>query len=580
MIQPSPSARIEMLPGRPAAVSQARNDQPQAAGKGFAELLASLNKAQVDPRSGREKRAENDGRSGGREDVSAGRRASSRKSEELKKEGRLPARERPEPAKASEDPEAGPGAATAAGPRRGGEKGEPRLGRGRQPAGDASEASLAVEPRAGEREVSSAPQTSGPGGPMGLDELLATGDQARLEPREVEAEAGNERSARAGEDGELPAREMEAAASTGGMEFLSLNGWDAAMPGGSPLRNSWAQGAGVPEVWLEGSPSSAAGAGWSLSSLAEWNGGGPGALVYSSADSSNVEDSWLPGSLQAPPGDSNSPEGGSGQELAWKDTFDLSRDSGDAGSFSNQETLAGLLEKKGRSPAGSKTGGAGLLSSSSAPAASEAMEPPVLQPEIPEALPRRDPKGGYAGSRGAGEAVVLESPAPPRPASSGAPAPAKAPADEVTLDPGRDSFEQQVSQLILSRIRQGESQMRILLRPPHLGQLHVHLTLRGSALDLAFKVESKPVRELLQSRHQELQRALSAGGVEMEKFHVQLIGSDDSRQRGGSLAGEGGGSSGRAGRPDQDVPPAAPAPPSVEEAEGGESLVHRIDKVI
>jgi hypothetical protein len=60
------------------------------------------------------------------------------------------------------------------------------------------------------------------------------------------------------------------------------------------------------------------------------------------------------------------------------------------------------------------------------------------------------------------------------------------------------------------------------------------MTLRGSALELFVRVESKTAQDLLQSRSADLQQALSDEGIEVDRFHVRLFERD-----GGASAGNG-----------------------------------------
>lgn len=122
----------------------------------------------------------------------------------------------------------------------------------------------------------------------------------------------------------------------------------------------------------------------------------------------------------------------------------------------------------------------------------------------------------------------------------------------------------QVARALTTGLRRGEDQIKLRLRPPELGELHIDFSLRGDDLKLVLVAESKAARDALQAGMPELRGSLAEQGVKLGEFSVFV------RQDGpgyGSLGREQG------GQPQQ-AQPAAATEPSATPKQAGQEARH------
>jgi len=81
---------------------------------------------------------------------------------------------------------------------------------------------------------------------------------------------------------------------------------------------------------------------------------------------------------------------------------------------------------------------------------------------------------------------------------------------------------QQVSRQLAHAIRNNESQVRIQLRPPHLGTLQVDLEVQNNVLRLGMATDNQLTREILISHVNELKDALTEQGIRIDDVDIQI----------------------------------------------------------
>jgi flagellar hook-length control protein FliK len=68
----------------------------------------------------------------------------------------------------------------------------------------------------------------------------------------------------------------------------------------------------------------------------------------------------------------------------------------------------------------------------------------------------------------------------------------------------------------------GHARMRIVLQPPHLGRMKVHLVVKDHVLHGTIQADQAATRELMLSHMQSLKEALEQQGVQVGDFHVDV----------------------------------------------------------
>ncbi len=81
---------------------------------------------------------------------------------------------------------------------------------------------------------------------------------------------------------------------------------------------------------------------------------------------------------------------------------------------------------------------------------------------------------------------------------------------------------QQVSKSLVRAINQGESTLRIQLKPPELGRLMIIINNSGNNIKVNIVTENHAAREMLASNVNELRATLSNSGVNLERFDVDM----------------------------------------------------------
>ena len=92
----------------------------------------------------------------------------------------------------------------------------------------------------------------------------------------------------------------------------------------------------------------------------------------------------------------------------------------------------------------------------------------------------------------------------------------------------------QIVRHVVTSIKEGRSEMHILLEPEHLGTLRLRLLLDESTLTVRLQVASESTRELIESHLPKLRAFLEQQGLSVEKFDVlvehEAPGSSDRRE--------------------------------------------------
>ena len=87
---------------------------------------------------------------------------------------------------------------------------------------------------------------------------------------------------------------------------------------------------------------------------------------------------------------------------------------------------------------------------------------------------------------------------------------------------------QQVSKGVVRAVKQGESSIRLQLKPPELGRLLMTIDNEGGRMKVSIMTESHAAKEILNSNAGELKALLSNTGIVLDKFDVDM--SQDFRQ--------------------------------------------------
>jgi flagellar hook-length control protein FliK len=80
----------------------------------------------------------------------------------------------------------------------------------------------------------------------------------------------------------------------------------------------------------------------------------------------------------------------------------------------------------------------------------------------------------------------------------------------------------QVGRRLGVALRRGADQVRIQLRPPHLGSVQLDMAMKDNILKVIMVAEHHSVKELLMSHVYELKQALVEHGVELQRVDVEI----------------------------------------------------------
>ncbi|MBE9582743.1 MAG: flagellar hook-length control protein FliK [Proteobacteria bacterium] len=80
----------------------------------------------------------------------------------------------------------------------------------------------------------------------------------------------------------------------------------------------------------------------------------------------------------------------------------------------------------------------------------------------------------------------------------------------------------QVGRQLGLALKRGDNQVRVQLKPPHLGSIQLEMTLKENVLKVAMIAEHHSVKEILMSHVHELRDALVEQGVELQKIDVEI----------------------------------------------------------
>jgi len=156
-----------------------------------------------------------------------------------------------------------------------------------------------------------------------------------------------------------------------------------------------------------------------------------------------------------------------------------------------------------------------------------------------------------APARGAEVAVARGSPE----GSSVKPPPAPA----AARTQARIEFVERILQAAKLTQSQGQTRMRTVLNPPHLGGLKVQLTVQEHVLHGTLRAEQPAARDLIVQHLQSLKDALEQQGIQVGEFHVDV---DPGADRNASERRHGAG--------DGSATPHGPPPPQPRQTEGTE----------
>lgn len=88
---------------------------------------------------------------------------------------------------------------------------------------------------------------------------------------------------------------------------------------------------------------------------------------------------------------------------------------------------------------------------------------------------------------------------------------------------------QRLVRLLWDAIRRGQNSLEIKLRPNHLGDLKIRITLQGNQVHLDALAAEPRVVELLLSNQQELRQGLSRWGLVLGRFHAHCVELDQAK---------------------------------------------------
>lgn len=80
----------------------------------------------------------------------------------------------------------------------------------------------------------------------------------------------------------------------------------------------------------------------------------------------------------------------------------------------------------------------------------------------------------------------------------------------------------QVARRLGLALKRGENQVRLQLRPPHLGSIQLEVSMKDNILKVAMMAEHHSVKELLTSHVHELRQAFAEQGIELQKIDVEV----------------------------------------------------------
>jgi flagellar hook-length control protein FliK len=167
----------------------------------------------------------------------------------------------------------------------------------------------------------------------------------------------------------------------------------------------------------------------------------------------------------------------------------------------------------------------------------------------------------------------------------GAPTPQSEPVNGVKADPApppqpvaKEEVIQQIVNSAKLRLNGGQSEMRIQLKPEHLGQVRLNISTDQHQVVVKVVAELPAVKELLETNLPQLRSELQGQGLEIDKFDVSVGGDAESQNKGQQTWGQRGsggrkGAFAQAGREHQDQaadaesrpqPPASPAAKGVD----------------
>ena len=90
-------------------------------------------------------------------------------------------------------------------------------------------------------------------------------------------------------------------------------------------------------------------------------------------------------------------------------------------------------------------------------------------------------------------------------------------------EPGPESSPaEQVVQAARAQIGARQSQVRLQLEPPELGQVRIDVRMNGKTLQMYVQTETEQAHQLLNSRAAELRNTLQAQGLNVERLHIEL----------------------------------------------------------
>lgn len=108
----------------------------------------------------------------------------------------------------------------------------------------------------------------------------------------------------------------------------------------------------------------------------------------------------------------------------------------------------------------------------------------------------------------------------------------------------RDSLIEQIQRGLAKALQSKDGEVRVRLRPEHLGLVHVRVRVEQSRVTAALEATSEQARELLSQNLATLERALEARGLSVDRVVVEHVpavvtedGSRHSREHPGGASG-------------------------------------------
>jgi hypothetical protein len=97
--------------------------------------------------------------------------------------------------------------------------------------------------------------------------------------------------------------------------------------------------------------------------------------------------------------------------------------------------------------------------------------------------------------------------------------------------PPKEAVVQQIVDSAKLRLHNGQSEMRIQLKPEHLGKVRLNITTEHHQVVVKVVADQPMVKELLESNLHHLRTELQGQGLEIHKFHVSVGGESGSQSR-------------------------------------------------